>query len=119
MSAFNHLNLPFDELLPAGSNILVAGMGGGFDVFCGLPIYFELVRRGYSVHLASLSFSPLSEYTDCSWLSPTLVGVNSAPAGMSGYHPERYLARWFQEHQHQDVTIWCFEASGAAPMAED
>jgi len=51
------LNLPIIEQLAACQNVLIAGMGGGFDVFCGLPIYFELKHRGLVVHLANFSFS--------------------------------------------------------------
>jgi hypothetical protein len=39
------LNLPILDQLSPCRNLLIAGMGGGFDVFCGLPIYFELQRR--------------------------------------------------------------------------
>jgi len=113
------VELPFDILLPVGATILVAGMGGGFDVFCGLPIYFELKRRGYTVHLANLSFSALKEYQDGDWLSSALVGVGAAEGEMSGYHPERFLARWFRESQGEEVTLWCFDAAGAVALLED
>ena len=46
------LNLPILSQVSACENLLIAGMGGGFDVFCGLPIYFDLVQRGQRVHLA-------------------------------------------------------------------
>lgn len=113
------LDLPFDRLLPDNASVLVAGMGGGFDVFCGLPIYFELQWRGYRPHLASLSFAELQEYQDGLWLTPTLVGVGPGAADLSGYHPERFLARWFREVKREEVTVWCFDAVGAQPLAED
>ena len=50
------LNLPIFEHLSSCQNLLIAGMGGGFDIFCGLPIYFELQKRVPQVHLANLSF---------------------------------------------------------------
>jgi hypothetical protein len=51
-----------DELrLPASlersQRILVAGAGGGFDVYAGLPIYERLRALGKDVFLANLSFS--------------------------------------------------------------
>src|SRR2546422_1406915 len=107
-----HLDLPFASCLSEQAPILVAGMGGGFDVFCGLPIYFELQRRGHPGHLASVSFAPLAEYRDGDWLSDTLLGVSAADQGLSGYHPERFLARWLEEKQGRKVTIWCFEPTG-------
>ena len=94
-------------------------MGGGFDLFCGLPIYFELQRRGYSAHLANLSFAELRMYSDCERLSPTLIGTISAPAGLSGYHPERFLARWLVECKGEKSPIWCFDATGAEPLLAD
>jgi len=48
----------FDEL-NAAQNILIAGAGGGFDVFCGLPLYFWLKKLGKTVHLPNLSFTEL------------------------------------------------------------
>ena len=53
------LNLPDIENLSRCQNVLIAGMGGGFDVFCGLPLYFELRERGVNVHLANLTFSQM------------------------------------------------------------
>lgn len=113
------LDLPFDELLPAGATVLVAGMGGGFDVFCGLPIYFELTQKGYAVHLASLSFAALREYDDGERLSQTLVGVGPGSVDLAGYHPERFLAAWFRESRGEDVTVWCFDAAGTTALSED
>ena len=114
-----HLHLPFDHLLPTSSSILIAGMGGGFDVFCGLPIYFELKHRGYTVHLASLSYSEMKEYQSDVWLSPSLVGVGSNTSALSGYHPEYYLTHWFRETQQEEVTLWCFEPTGVLPLVEN
>jgi hypothetical protein len=50
-------------------------MGGGYDVFCGLPVYLELVRRGKKVHLASFSFSDIARFAGGKRLTDTLVGV--------------------------------------------
>lgn len=46
------LNLPieFDE-----KNILIAGAGGGFDVFAGMPIAYELMDRNKNVILANMN----------------------------------------------------------------
>lgn len=40
------LNIPVFKQLSGCKHLLIAGMGGGFDIFCGLPIYFELQKRG-------------------------------------------------------------------------
>ena len=41
------MNLPIIEQLAGCQRVLIAGMGGGFDVFCGVPIYLDLQARGY------------------------------------------------------------------------
>jgi hypothetical protein len=50
------LNLPILDQLLSCKNLLIAGMSGAFDVFCGLPIYFELKKHGSNAHLANFSF---------------------------------------------------------------
>ena len=52
------LNLPIFDQLESAKSILIAGAGGGFDVFAGLPIYFALRDMGKTVHLANFSFTP-------------------------------------------------------------
>ena len=49
------LSLPFFSELEPAKRVLVAGAGGGFDVLCGLPLYFALRAAGKTVHLANLS----------------------------------------------------------------
>jgi hypothetical protein len=112
------LNLPIFPQLPGCQNLLIAGMGGGFDVFCGLPIYFELARRGQTVHLANFSFSDIHTLRGGVRLSSNLVGVVADQADFAPYFPELYLARWFREKRQQDVTIWCFQKTGARPLLE-
>ena len=69
------LNLPILHQLKGCKNLLIAGMGGGFDVFCGLPIYFELKKHGVHAHLANFSFSDIESADFGIRLSGTLVGV--------------------------------------------
>ena len=38
------MKLPFFDELDEAQNILIAGAGGGFDVFGGLPLYFWLKK---------------------------------------------------------------------------
>jgi hypothetical protein len=40
------LELPFFAELKNARNILLAGAGGGFDIFSGLPLYFGLKNAG-------------------------------------------------------------------------
>jgi hypothetical protein len=110
------LNLPVFDQLASCRNLLIAGMGGGFDLFCGLPIYFELQHRGQQAHLASFSFSSISDLEDGVRLTPTLVGVTADNREPAIYFPELYLAQWFREKRSEEVTIWCFEKTGPRPL---
>lgn len=51
------LGQPFWDELADAESVLVAGCGGGYDVFSGLPLFLALHRAGKRVHLASLSFT--------------------------------------------------------------
>src|SRR5436190_17831371 len=97
------LNLSIFDQLSKCKNLLIAGMGGGFDVFCGLPIYFELQRRGQTAHLANYSFSPITAYPHGTHLSHSLVGV-VAEGTPSDYFPELHLAHRFHQARAEDIT---------------
>jgi hypothetical protein len=114
------LNLPILDLVASCRNLLIAGMGGGFDIFCGLPLYLELRERGQRVHLANLSFSPFLQRAQGSTrLSPSLVGVTAAHKGVTIYFPELDLARWFAERRGEEVTVWGFANRGGHQMLQD
>lgn len=113
------LNLPILAQLASCQNLLIAGMGGGFDIFCGLPIYFELRRRGQNVHLANFSFSDVLNFPGGVRLASTLVGVEADSAEIVPYCPELYLAQWFAEKQDEAVTVWCFHKTGARPLLKN
>jgi hypothetical protein len=136
------LNLPIFDRLAACQNILIAGMGGGFDIFCGLPIYFALQERGQRAHQANQTFAITESVQGPARLSPALVGVSAAqPAplplaavgawladpqaaiaaaqgGPALYFPEYYLSQWFQQQRGEDVTIWCFDKTGVRPLID-
>jgi hypothetical protein len=113
------LNLPHIDALERCENLLIAGMGGGFDIFCGLPIYFELRRRGRRPHLANFSFADVESIRDCTRLSETLIGVEESPEQFEPYFPEYYLAKWFRERRDEAITLWCFHKTGAAPLLQN
>lgn len=85
------LKLPFLTELEKSQRVLVAGAGGGYDVFSGLPLYFALKAAGKGVFLASLSFSflPLLENAR---LSPSMLPVTAETPVYVEYFPERYLS---------------------------
>lgn len=113
------LNLPVIDLLAGCKNLLIAGMGGGFDIFCGLPIYLTLKQCGMKVHLANLSFSEIGYGKHAIRLTESLVGVQAHQRSIMPYFPELHLTRWFQEKREEDLTIWCFAKTGARRLTAD
>jgi hypothetical protein len=113
------LNIPVLEELTTCDNLLIAGMGGGFDLFCGLPIYFELVNRGQRVHLGNFSFSDVVNFTGGTRLTDTLVGVDADYDDYIVYFPELLLSQWFRETRNESVTVWCFHKTGTEPLLKN
>ncbi|MCU0499626.1 MAG: DUF1152 domain-containing protein [Anaerolineae bacterium] len=117
-----HLNLPILDQLQDAQSILIAGAGGGFDVYAGLPLYFTL-REIYGekqVHLANYSFTELGLAAITSRVDVLEKGLLIAARGEVihplPYLPEPYLAQWFQEVRGEEVPIWMFENTGALPL---
>jgi hypothetical protein len=97
-------NLPFFSELEQSETILLAGAGGGFDIFCGLPLYFSLRAMGKTVYLANLSFSYLPESEVR--LSPSLLKVTADTPRPRDYFPEQYLAKWFRQQGQETPIYW-------------
>jgi len=109
-------NLPILEHLHDSRSILITGIGGGFDLFCGLPIYFHLRGLGYQVHLANYSFSEIQSFTGGMRLTDTLVGVTADYPHPVVYFPELYLAQWFKTTRREPLPIWAFHKTGVQPL---
>jgi hypothetical protein len=114
--SLNCLHLPLFAELEQAQGILVAGAGGGFDVFSGLPLYLGLRAAGKKVHLANLSFSHL-EAAAGHRLAPAALEVTADSWGVLGYFPEYHLCRWFRR-QGEEVPVYCFEPTGFKPLLE-
>lgn len=100
--------------LETSERVLIAGAGGGFDVFAGLPLYVALRALGKKVHLANLSFTYLAG-TDAERLGECLWRVDHTNSGES-YFPEKYLSEWLHL-QSMPSDIYCFEKVGVRPLA--
>lgn len=103
----------FDRLAPS-RRVLIAGAGGGFDVFAGLPLFFALRALGKDVYLGNLTFSYLGG-TACDWLAPGLARVDARTEGERQYFPEKYLCAWL-ETQSVSTSVFCFEKRGVVPL---
>ncbi len=103
------LDSPLGKRLLGARKILIAGAGGGYDVYCGLPLYFALRHAGKEVSLANLSFTYLGG-CDAAMVVPHLARVERTTQGCDDYFPERYLAELLS------IPVWAFEKVGVAPL---
>ncbi len=108
------LRLP--SILENCNRILIAGAGGGFDVYAGLPVYERLRSLGKDVFLANMSFTYLGG-TDAQSISQGLYVVEPSTSGSDGYFPERTLAR-FLSRDDKIVRVFAFEKLGVRPVQQ-
>lgn len=104
----------FTRLRPA-QRVLIAGAGGGFDVYAGLPLAMALRGMGKEVHLASLAFTELARLDLESWVEPGLAAVRPDSKGSDDYFPERTLARWLAG-RGLPSTVYAFPRTGVRPL---
>ncbi|MHC4958908.1 MAG: DUF1152 domain-containing protein [Planctomycetota bacterium] len=108
--------MPLLDELATKERILVAGAGGGFDVFSGLPLFFHLRALGKEVHLANLSFSGVRS-TPRRSLVHDVREVDAESESITDYFPEKHLSAWFRA-RGEDVPVWCFPRLGGRPLGE-
>jgi hypothetical protein len=108
------LEPPFIARLRRHERILIAGAGGGFDVYAGLPLYVALRAAGRQVFLANLTFTYLGE-TDARYLTPHLAVATVETTGGDRYFPERRLAEWLHDAGHP-ASVYVFEKVGVRPL---
>jgi hypothetical protein len=106
--------IPFLSRLEGSKNILIAGCGGGFDVFAGVPIAQHLLAMGKSVVFANFSFTNL-------WLcggeriTPTMWRVDQKSNEIP-YFPEKWLVEWLAS-RGQPAPVYAFAKSGVRPLS--
>lgn len=113
--AYHLHQIPLFTTLESAENILLAGAGGGFDIYSGLPLYFALRQMGKKVHLANLSFSFLAG-SDAEQINDVTWKVNANSSGVS-YFPEKYLCEWLASVGEQ-VEIYSFAKAGVVPLRD-
>ncbi|WP_062431284.1 DUF1152 domain-containing protein [Herbidospora daliensis] len=106
---------PLFARLKRAHRILVAGAGGGFDVFAGLPLAVELWTAGKEVHLANLSFSRLHGLDLDVWLDEDVAEIVPDTVSRDSYFPEPSLARTLREHGLPS-TVYAFPKVGVTPL---
>ncbi|MFI5915200.1 DUF1152 domain-containing protein [Dactylosporangium sp. NPDC051541] len=112
----NSLAVPplFAALEPA-TRILLSGAGGGFDVYAALPLALALWDRGAEVHLANLSFAPLTLVPDGRWLDENVAAVTPDVARHVSYFPELTLAHWL-DAEGRPATVYALRRTGVQPL---
>jgi hypothetical protein len=106
---------PLFAALSDSRRVLIAGAGGGFDVFAGLPLAIALRDRGADVHLANLSFTQLELVNLDAWAAPNVALIRPGTPGPDDYFPERVLARWLAAHDLPDA-VYAFPQVGVQPL---
>lgn len=106
---------PFFTRLRGARRVLVAGAGGGFDVYAGLPLALALRSVGAEVHLANLSFSDLYGLGLDSWVEADVAAVRPDTPLRGDYFPERSLAQWLAAQGLPD-TVYAFPRTGVEPL---
>ena len=106
---------PLFSRLGSARSVLVAGAGGGFDVYAGIPLAVALRAQGKEVHFANLAFSDLNRLDLDDWAAPGVARVRPGSAGDDAYFPERTLARWLGT-QGWPAVVHAFPRVGARPL---
>jgi hypothetical protein len=106
----------FFEQLESSENILIAGAGGGFDIFAGIPLYFHLRKQGKKVIIGNFSFTNLKKTTS-KMVAPCCYQIKSGDMDLTGrgYFPEKYLSLWLGI-QGETTDVYAFERTGVNPL---
>lgn len=106
--------LPFFERLASSRRVLIAGAGGGFDVYSGIPLGFALEGLGLEVHYANLSFTSFAEIR-AERLAQALVEIRADTRGPTHYFPELYLAQGLRAVGSAS-RVFAFPKTGVTPL---
>ncbi|MDJ0611068.1 MAG: DUF1152 domain-containing protein [Kiloniellales bacterium] len=109
------LTIPALKRLQGAESVLVAGCGGGFDVYAGVPIAETLRKAGKKVVLANLSFTALP-HSGAERIPPAVWRIDRQSSPM-GYFPERWLNESLAL-RGVSWPIYAFEKAAPAAVAE-
>jgi len=105
--------IPFFERLETAKRVLIAGCGGGFDVFAGVPIAQHLLAAGSEIVLANYSFTNLA-LCGGEQITPTAWRVDRQASDLP-YFPERWLGEWLAT-RGVAAPIYAFAKTGVRPL---
>lgn len=110
-----HLSTPpFFQSLAKYDRILIAGTGGGFDIFSGIPLFLALREMGKKVHLASLTFADFRAIK-AKKIASVCKKVNADSEGPK-YFPEGILAEWLKS-RGMEQPVFTFQRCGGRALA--
>lgn len=117
------LNIPTSllDIIRTKNNILISGIGGGFDVYGGLPLYYTLQKLGKNIILANYSFTDFNTAItqgNAEVISPSLLSANSEFEAPIDYYPEGYLSQFFKIGFKEDVPVYMFAKTGTNPLVQ-
>lgn len=105
-----------ENKLKNSKNILLIGIGGGFDFLQGVPVYEKLHNLGKNIVWANLSFSDvhiLDEYNKF-----VIVDAYTKNIPVSKYFPEKYLCEWYLKEHDRYLSIYTFPRFGPKIIKE-
>lgn len=116
------LNIPISlvETLRDKNNILIVGIGGGFDIYGGIPLYYTLQKLGKQIFLANYSFTDFDTAVQngASIINSNLLIANNNFIDSPIYYPEGHLSKFFKIGLNQDVPVYMFAKTGTNPLVK-
>jgi hypothetical protein len=85
------------------------------NLYAGLPLALALWDRGVEVHLADLSFAPLTLVPPEQWLEPNVAAVTPDVARRVSYFPELALVHWLAE-RGLPAAVYALRRTGVQPL---
>lgn len=105
--------IPFLDELARANRVLIAGCGGGFDIYAGLPLALHLHKLGKQIVLANFSFTNLP-ISGARRVSPVSWRIDSGASELP-YFPERWLCEWLQRRD-LNLPVYAFTKTGVLPL---
>ncbi len=107
---------PVLDRLVGAKHVVLAGAGGGYDVFAAVPLAIALQARGQRVSFANLSFTALGAVQGRR-VHQHVVEVKADTLGPADYFPEVLLARWLSARRGGE-PVFAFSKTGVRPLRE-